>query len=102
MKPSKRVLIVRLAFLALAVSGAVALVDNDINVIATGGSTSIQVDITMDIGGNLPVSRVEWVGDRRSIGVCGPEIRLGSVSPFEVGEHPVHELWPNPCLLRCD
>jgi hypothetical protein len=90
MKPSKRILIVMTAFLALSVSGAVAQVDNDINVIATGGATFIQVDITMDIGGNLPVSWVGWVVDRRSIGVCEPEVRMGSVSPFEAGEHTYH------------
>ena len=87
MKPCRRILIVVLVLLALSVSGAVAQVDNNINVIATGGASSIQVVITMDIGGKLPVSWVGWVVDRRSIGLCEPEVRLGSVSPFESGEH---------------
>ena len=87
MKPCKSILILVLVLVALSVSGAVAQVDNNINVTATAGASFIRVDITMDIGGNLPTSWVGWVVDRRTIGACEPEVRLGSVSPFESGEH---------------
>jgi len=87
MNPCKRICIAALFLLVLSVSGAVAQVDNNINVTTTAGSSFIQVNITMDIGGNLPTSWVGWVVDRRTIGVCEPEVRLGSVSPFEPGEH---------------
>ena len=64
-----------------------AQVDNNINVLASGGAASIQVDITMDIGGTLDPSWVGWVVDRRTIGLCEPDLRVSSVMPFEVGEH---------------
>ena len=87
MNPCKRIMIIVLALLLLSVSGAVAQVTNNINVTATGGASYIQVAITMDIGGDLPESWVGWVVERKTIGLCEPEVRLGSVSPFEAGEN---------------
>lgn len=87
MKPSYRFAITVVAMLALSSVGAMAQVDNNINVTASGGATSIQVDITMNIGGTLPTSWVGWVVDRRTNGLCEPEVRLGPVTPFAVGEH---------------
>lgn len=86
MKPGQRLFVFLCASLLL-VTGATAQVDNIIDVNATGGGSSITIDIDLDIGGNLPASWVGWVLVRTTIGVCEPAVRIGVVTPFEAGAH---------------
>ena len=87
MKPCHRLSTVLLVIAVMAAAGARAQVANNINVTAVGGAASIQIDVALDIGGTLPSSWVGWVVDRRTIGLCEPEARVGDVTPFAAGPH---------------
>lgn len=69
----------------VSVMNAAAQVENDIAVSAVGNGSSIEVTVSMDIGGTLPASWVGWVVDRTTLGVCGYELRIGGVTPFPTG-----------------
>jgi hypothetical protein len=85
MKDHARHLLVAAGLLLIA-GVAVAQVDNDINVIAQGTGTDIDIVVTMRTGDDLPAEWVGWVIDRSTIGVCGPEVEIVSVQPFPGAE----------------
>ena len=85
MKIRRQVLAALLTTFLASATSATAQVENDIDVSAVGNGTYIQITVSMDIGGTLPESWVGWVVDRRTLGICEPEFRLGPVTPFPTG-----------------
>jgi len=78
-----RILVLTSGCLLLLLAPASAQTTNSASLEANGTGSSIQIAVSLDIGGTLPTDWTGWIVDRSTVGNCAdPVVQVGEVMEF--------------------